>query len=373
MVSDINFNTALDQQSKTQAASTGLAEDFAQFLTLLTVQLQNQDPLNPMDSTEFTNQLVAFTGVEQQINTNQKLDSMVALQLGNSFSSSLNYVGKDVSYVSSEFAYDGTPSKITYALDSQAASSTIRIYDDSGAVVYETRGGTSTGQQTFTWDGSLKNGGKAESGTYQIKVDALDGDGKAVDSTTVVTGNVRGVETQNGSIFLLVGDRAVSIANVLNSSAPINYTNTANNITAALSYIGMDVTYPSTRLEYDGQALTAPVRYNLPSNADRVKVSIFNEDGDLIRLVDGATGKGDRAYLWDGLDAQGNRAAAGTYTFKIDALGPNDEPIVASSTAAAVVTGVETLNGDIYLNTSTGETVKLADILSVKAREEEGA
>ena len=79
MVSDVTINSALNQQQKTESAKTGLAEDFAQFLTLLTVQLQNQDPLSPMDTTEFTNQLVAFTGVEQQINTNQKLDSLVAM------------------------------------------------------------------------------------------------------------------------------------------------------------------------------------------------------------------------------------------------------------------------------------------------------
>ena len=108
MVSDVTIGTALNQQANTAASTASLAEDFSQFLQLLTIQLQNQDPLSPMETNEFTNQLVAFTGVEQQINTNQKLDSLVALQLGNSTGQALGYIGNDISYISSEFNYDGT-------------------------------------------------------------------------------------------------------------------------------------------------------------------------------------------------------------------------------------------------------------------------
>jgi flagellar basal-body rod modification protein FlgD len=365
MVSNVSFNTALDQQSKTQAAQTGLAKDFAQFLTLLTTQLQNQDPLNPMDSTEFTNQLVAFTGVEQQINTNQKLDSLVSLQLGNAYSSSLSYVGKNISYVSSDFYFDSAPAKITYALEGPAVQSKIRIYDEGGSLVYETDGSKNTGQQSFTWDGKQTDGTKAAPGTYEIKIDAVGADGKAVESTTVVTGNVRGVETQNGSIFLLVGDRAVSVSNVLNASAPEAVNNT-NNITAALTYIGKEITYPSTQIEYDGQALTVPVRYTLPESAQRAKVYIFDEDGNQVRIDDAPTQQGDRAYLWDGKDDNGNTLPAGRYQFAIDAINAADQRIVTTSTGSATVAGVETRNGEIYLNTASGDTIKLSNIISVR-------
>ncbi len=228
MVSDVTFQTALNQQQNTSASSTQLATDFSQFLTLLTVQLQHQDPLSPMDTTEFTNQLVAFTGVEQQINTNQKLDSLVSLNLGNTFSSALNYVGKDISYISSEFTYDGTnPSKITYALNDNAFESKIRIYDEEGDVVYEADAQTSAGySHEFVWDGKNKYGYPVEAGTYEVKIDALTYEGDAVGSSVVVQGNVRGVETQNGSIYLLVGERAVSVGNVLNVSQPATTTTT---------------------------------------------------------------------------------------------------------------------------------------------------
>lgn len=224
MVSDVTISGALNEQAQTQASTAQLAEDFSDFLTLLTVQLQNQDPLAPMDTTEFTNQLVAFTGVEQQINSNQKLDDLVALQLSNATGQALGYVGLDITYVSSEFNFDGeTASTVRYALNEQAASSTIRVLDESGSVVFEGPGSTSPGQQhEFVWDGTLTGGGVAEPGTYQVRVDALNSQDGGVTSTIVVSGNVRGIESQNGAIFALVGDRAVSLGNVLSATQPVS-------------------------------------------------------------------------------------------------------------------------------------------------------
>ncbi|HOO82288.1 MAG TPA: flagellar hook capping FlgD N-terminal domain-containing protein, partial [Alphaproteobacteria bacterium] len=171
MVSDVSVNTALNQQAKTQIASDKLAEDFSQFLTLLTVQLQNQDPLSPMDTTEFTNQLVAFTGVEQQINTNQKLDSLVSLQLGNVMGSALGYVGLDASYISSEFYADGeSPVTINYALNDVSVDATIRIESETGDLVYEGPAETSAGSHEFIWDGLDQFGNPAPAGTYNVRV-----------------------------------------------------------------------------------------------------------------------------------------------------------------------------------------------------------
>ena len=100
MASDVTITGALQNAQNTQQQSVTLAEDFSQFLTLLTTQLQNQDPLSPMDSTEFTNQLVQFSQVEQQINSNKKLDNLVQLQLASVSNVALGYVGLDISYIS---------------------------------------------------------------------------------------------------------------------------------------------------------------------------------------------------------------------------------------------------------------------------------
>lgn len=221
MVSEVTIGSALEQQSQTTAASTSLAEDFSQFLTLLTVQLQNQDPLDPMDTSEFTNQIVAFTGVEQQINTNQKLDDLVALQLSSSLSSALSYVGLDISYIGNEFNYDGTlPAKINYAMDGSAIDAKVRVLNEQGDILYEEQAKTSAGNNEFVWDGTDKNGNPLPAGTYQVRIDALDANDQPVVSTTVVSGRVRGVETQNGLTFALVGERAIALGNILNASQP---------------------------------------------------------------------------------------------------------------------------------------------------------
>ena len=221
MVSDVTVGSAIAAQSETQASTAQLAQDFSDFLTLLTVQLQNQDPLSPMDTTEFTNQLVAFTGVEQQINTNQKLDDLVALQLNNAMGSAIGYVGLDASYVSSEFFSDGeAPTTINYALNDVAVDVTLRIENEQGETVFETSGETSAGSHEFVWDGLDSFGNPVEPGTYSIRIDALDANDNAVGSSTVVEGRVRGVETQGGLIFLLIGERAVSLGNILNVSLP---------------------------------------------------------------------------------------------------------------------------------------------------------
>ncbi len=219
MANDVNINSALDFAKNTQRSSAQLASDFDDFLILLTTQLQNQDPLSPMDSTEFTNQLVSFAGVEQQINANSKLDSLVSLNLGSSFSSSLNYVGKDVSYLSSEGYFDGTkPVKVNYSIDGAAVSTTINIFDKDNTLILSQEVESSPDVTEFIWDGNDKNGVAQPSGTYEIRVDATDGQNASLTSTTVVTGYVGGIETQNGSTFLLVGERAVSLGNVIKVS-----------------------------------------------------------------------------------------------------------------------------------------------------------
>ena len=225
---------------KTANATKGLAKDFDDFLTLLTTQLQNQDPLNPMDSSEFTNQLVQFSQVEQQINGNQKLDSLLALQLSTATSAAMGYVGKDISYISSEAYFDGTnPVDLTYSLSGAASTATMRIENEDGETVYSKDVNPATGKNTVTWDGKDQDGNILKSGSYTVHIDALNADGAAVSSTIVTKGRVHGIETQDGAIMLLVGDRAVSMGNVLNASIPPEKTTTStSNTTSSTSTSG---------------------------------------------------------------------------------------------------------------------------------------
>lgn len=223
----VTTSNVANSASNTANSSVQLAEDFQQFLTLLTTQLQNQDPLSPMDSTEFTNQLVQFSQVEQQINANQKLDNLVALQLSSISTVALGYVGMNISYVSADMNYDGsTPVDINYALATDAVTCKVNIYDEEGELVYSGDAPKNTGTNKFTWNGTQTNGQPVEEGTYTVKIDALDANDKTIENSTVVSGHVRGIETQNGVVYVLVGDRAVAISSIVNATKPDTTTTT---------------------------------------------------------------------------------------------------------------------------------------------------
>ncbi len=221
MASVVTTTDLANQATKTANQRVTLAEDFSQFLTLLTTQLQNQDPLSPMDSTEFTNQLVQFSQVEQQINANQKMDALVQLQMASISSVALGYVGMDVSYLSAEMNYDGTtPVKVNYALAEGAHVAKMNVYDDKKNLIYSTDAPKNTGQNEILWTGIKSDGTMAEPGTYTVSLDAASADGKPIDTSTVVSGRVRGIESQNGVVYLLIGERAVSLATVINARLP---------------------------------------------------------------------------------------------------------------------------------------------------------
>lgn len=364
MVSDVTFTGVLSDQQQTAASTASLAEDFSQFLTLLTVQLQNQDPLDPLDTNEMTNQLVAFTGVEQQINTNQKLDDLVSLQLGNSLGSSLGYVGKDISYVGSDFYSDGqTPITINYALDGQAVDNQISIVNEEGITVFETVGSTSAGAQEFVWDGTDEFGNPVDPGTYSVRIDALGADGEGVGGTTIVTGRVTGVESQNGSLFLIVGERAVSLGNVLNVSDPNSGLNTS--LTEAFEYIGRTVKFASTQFNVD-ETSTDPISlgYDLPKEADTLTLRVYNSAGQQVFRDDisNAT-SGERNYLWDGTMSTGAQAPSGSYRYEVSARDDDLNSIAVTPLNEGIVTEVESQSGKIYVNIGDRTSISIDEII----------
>jgi flagellar basal-body rod modification protein FlgD len=368
-INPVSINTALDQQSKTDAASSQLSRDFNDFLILLTTQLQNQDPLSPMDTTEFTNQLVAFAGVEQQINTNQKLDSLVSLGLGQALGSAQSYVGRQISYISSEFNHTGTPSKIKYSLGAEAVTSKLSIYDEGGKVVYSVEAGKSAGVHDFVWDGTLNSGGKAEPGTYEVKVDALDINGEPVQATSVVSGLVRGTEAQNGQIYLLVGDRAVALSNVLNTGDPGMGNNNSDGLTMALNYVGLDVTYKNEEINYSGSGIVN-VNYTLENTAVQSQVIVRDSTGNIVYSANASKAKGSHTLAWNGRFNDGTQAPAGEYTVTIDAIDAADKRINTQVVSGGRVSGVETNNGEIFLVVG-GDSIPLIDILSANVPPEE--
>jgi len=192
-------------------AASSLAETFDTFLALLTTQLQNQDPLDPMQSEQFTQQLVQFAGVEQSINTNAKLDQLVQLQTTNQLNSAISYMGKTVEVVADQVMLDSGGAKITYGLEAKAAQTIINIVDQAGRTVRTVNGETDAGRHEFVWDGRDTNGKQLEDGVYNFTVTSVDPDGKTVDTVTASVGKITGVEIVDGGVTLNIGDMGVPL------------------------------------------------------------------------------------------------------------------------------------------------------------------
>ena len=183
--------------------------------------MQNQDPLSPMESSEFTNQLVQFSQVEQQISQNTKLDKLVSLQNNNQTQASLGFIGLDVEATGNAFTYDGsTPMKMSYTLPETPTSTTIQIKNEKGVIVRTMDGVRSTSRQELSWDGKKSDGTAAPAGDYTMSVVAPKSDSKLMTATTTVFGRVSGIESGNGTTTLMMGNTSVKMENVISAQLP---------------------------------------------------------------------------------------------------------------------------------------------------------
>src|SRR5579872_1133829 len=138
--------------STNQTAGLNLAGNFNEFLTLLTTQLEHQDPTSPLDPNQFTQELVQFASVEQQINTNTSLGTLISLQQMQQASSALQFVGATVALSGKTAQLANGQANWSYSV-SQPATATINVTNSSGQVVYTTTQAAQAGTQTFSWNG----------------------------------------------------------------------------------------------------------------------------------------------------------------------------------------------------------------------------
>lgn len=209
---------AAQTQSQASAAansSQSLADDFDSFLQLLTAQLRNQDPLEPMDASEFTNQLVQFSSVEQQIQTNSYMETLITSTQAQSVNAAVNYLGSTVraAGITTTLA-DGTASW-DLVTSAGAPDSTISIYDENGQEVYTTNHSIERGESTFTWDGKTSAGASSPDGMYSIRVVGNSADGQSVPVYTAVEGEVTGIDFTGSEPYLQLGDVRVTLASVM--------------------------------------------------------------------------------------------------------------------------------------------------------------
>ena len=203
-------------QQTSQAGSSGktLASNFDTFLKLLTAQLQNQDPLEPMDSSKFTEQLVQYSSVEQGIYTNKNLETLIALQQGGGLGSAVNYIGREVAAINSEAALSGGEANWSYSLPREAASVSLTVMDANGKTVFSGTGPTTAGANAVAWDGRTNAGAAAPDGVYTLSVKALDAAGATLNTPITLKGRVDSVSTLDGEVLLNVGGVSLRLSDV---------------------------------------------------------------------------------------------------------------------------------------------------------------
>jgi flagellar basal-body rod modification protein FlgD len=186
--------TATAQSQTSEASNRDDIMGKEDFLTLLVAQLQNQDPLNPDDPTEFTAQLAQFSSLEQLFNLNDSMDNLVQSNANSDRLSTLNTIGKEVSYRSSTVNYSGEPVVIGYELDGVASDVTIALQMDGATVATLQGRELGEGIHYLSWDGMANNGQPAPVGEYRIVIGAKAAEGESVGTNTVVRSMVTGVD-----------------------------------------------------------------------------------------------------------------------------------------------------------------------------------
>jgi flagellar basal-body rod modification protein FlgD len=194
-------------------ARSGIADNFDTFLQLLTTQLRNQNPLDPLDTNAFTQQLVQFSSVEQQLKTNEFLSALVQANTNSVQTNAVNYIGKTVSAEGVRSELVNGKAVWNFSLD-DAADTSVTIKDKNGNVVYTEQGELQAGVGQFTWDGKTSTGGKAPDGTYSISITGTNAEGKTVPITTEFTGVVTGVDFTGSEPVLLIGPTRVNLSGV---------------------------------------------------------------------------------------------------------------------------------------------------------------
>jgi flagellar basal-body rod modification protein FlgD len=196
--------------STTGVDKSMIAGNFQTFLTLLTTQLKNQNPLDPLDTNQFTQQLVQFAQVEQQLKQNEQLATLVSIEKSAAATTALAYVGQTVAFDGQSATLANNKASWTLQVP-KAANVTVTVKSATGQTVYTGTYGMDAGTQTFVWDGVDNNNTKWPDGTYTLSATAKDSNGQSVAIPSEVQGVVDSVDLTKNPPLLSVGGQAFTL------------------------------------------------------------------------------------------------------------------------------------------------------------------
>ncbi len=312
------------------------------FLTMMVAQLQNQDPLNPMEGSEFSSQLAQFSQLEQLLNLNDTMLSLKDAFENNSDKDVTQYIGKEiVGDVDSMSIKNGSVSDGFYSL-SKPGDVRVEIYDSDGRVVKSLfLGQKEMGQHTIQWDGTDLNGSLVPDGTYTYSVGADMGFGFEEIATTV-TGVVQGVVYNGDKPFLVVEGIWVNPDSLLQIKP-----GTQENTNSIIEYLGKNVTSASPLVHIDnGQVTGGQLTFEL-DNSESVIVEIYDSSQNLIRTIGvpaEETTQGLNSIEWDALDNNGQMPGDGVYSYRVTTANGSADISLTDN-----VSGIKTVAGSQFL------------------------
>lgn len=335
------------------------------FLTLLVAQIENQNPMDPADTSEFTSQLAEYSQLEQLISLNDKYDYYLEMEEdAASQTSGLDYVGTQVTgSVETMTIDDGSVTTGFYEL-SEPAEVVITILDSDGYTVKTLEEGQQeAGAYLISWDGTDDDGNELDDGVYSYAVWANTGAGYE-EVSSLLTGTVDSVAYQNGKEYLVVSGVLLdpdSLTSVSDTSA----TSDTDSDGSVLNYLGTSVSsyYPIVQVD-DGQVTGDDLGFYLESAQD-VTVTVYDAANEAVATIEISaedTAAGDNSVYWDALSDEGYQASDGLYYYTVE-TGDG----AATTPVSGEVTGILTVNETQYLQIGdTGRLVSLSTITSVE-------
>ncbi len=351
-----------EQKKKKEEKSDALGRDT--FLTMLVAQLQNQDPLNPMEGADFSAQLAQFSQLEQLMDLNESVSKMSDSSGTESGKDLMNYIGREVTGTVDKITVDeGVASSGTYTLNRNAEVKVVITNEDGETVRTLFHGQKSPGTEKFSWDAKGTDEELVEDGRYTYTVLANFGNG-FVQVPSTVSGEVESITYKNEKPYLIVNGNMMDPSSVISigkAPAESHQNIEAKNI---MDYLGKTVTVAHPQIQAENGAVAGnQIGFHL-DKPEQVTINIYNEEAKIVRqivLPAEETTAGDNVLEWDGLATNKYHVPDGLYTYMVKST---DSFI--NTDATQQVSGIKSINGVQYLELENKQLAHLANVKGIQ-------